>query len=196
MFGEVGTVQDSASLAGAIQCDLAVVGAGVAGLNALYAAAQYLPKSARVLLIDQKDGPAGMWNIAYDYVRLHQPYSMFTVGDLKWASRMPRDYRPGRDEVLDHLASSIDAVRKTVSLSTRVGAAGARRGWTRCLRFSRITRNARCLSPTATGHSGSGRTDARNPGEVQHGPSVQQSITVHSMLAPLLSRQRRSNRRQ
>lgn len=62
MFGEVGTVQDSASLAGAIQCDLAVVGAGVAGLNALYAAAQYLPKSARVLLIDQKDGPAGMWN--------------------------------------------------------------------------------------------------------------------------------------
>jgi NADPH-dependent 2,4-dienoyl-CoA reductase/sulfur reductase-like enzyme len=62
MFGEVGTVLDSASLAGAIQCDLAVVGAGVAGLNALYAAAQYLPKSARVLLIDQKDGPAGMWN--------------------------------------------------------------------------------------------------------------------------------------
>jgi cation diffusion facilitator CzcD-associated flavoprotein CzcO len=46
---------------------------------------------------------------------------MFTVGDLKWASRKPRDYRPGRDEVRDHLASSIDAVRKTVSLSTRYG---------------------------------------------------------------------------
>ena len=34
--------------------ELVVVGAGIAGLNALYAAVQYLPPEARVLLVDQK----------------------------------------------------------------------------------------------------------------------------------------------
>lgn len=90
--------------------DLVVVGAGIAGLNALYAAVQYLPKNARVLLIDQKAGPGGMWNTAYDYVRLHQPHPMFTVGDMKWAWNKPRDYLAKRDEVRDHLASSVQAV--------------------------------------------------------------------------------------
>jgi len=99
--------------------DLAVVGAGIAGLNALYAAVQYLPKNSRVLLIDQKTGAGGMWNTAYDYVRLHQPHPMFTVGDLKWAWNKPRDYLAKRDEVRDHLASSLQAVAKRVDLSTR-----------------------------------------------------------------------------
>lgn len=90
--------------------DLVVVGAGIAGLNALYAAVQYLPKNARVLLIDQKAGAGGMWNTAYDYVRLHQPHPMFTVGDMKWAWNKPRDYLAKRDEVRDHLASSVQAV--------------------------------------------------------------------------------------
>ena len=64
--------------------DLVVIGAGISGLNALYAAADYLPKDASVLLLAQKAAPGGMWNTAYDYVRLHQPHPMFTVGDLKW----------------------------------------------------------------------------------------------------------------
>lgn len=101
--------------------DLAVVGAGIAGLNALYAAVQYLPKNARVLLIDQKAGAGGMWITAYDYVRLHQPHPMFTVGDLKWAWNKPRDYLAKRDEVRDHLASSVQAVAKAVDLSTLFG---------------------------------------------------------------------------
>ena len=101
--------------------DLVVVGAGIAGLNALYAAVQYLPKNALVLLIDQKAGAGGMWNTAYDYVRLHQPHPMFTVGDMKWAWNKPRDYLAKRDEVRDHLASSVQAVAKRVDLSTRFG---------------------------------------------------------------------------
>jgi flavin-dependent dehydrogenase len=40
--------------------ELVVVGAGIAGLNALSAASEYLPKGARVLLVDQKDAPGGM----------------------------------------------------------------------------------------------------------------------------------------
>lgn len=101
--------------------DLVVVGAGIAGLNALYAAAQYLPSNARVLLLDQKARAGGMWNTAYDYVRLHQPHPMFTVGDLKWAWNKPRDYLAKRDEVRDHLASSVQAVAGRVDLSTRFG---------------------------------------------------------------------------
>lgn len=104
-----------------VHFDLVVVGAGVAGLNALYAAVQYLPMTARVLLIDQKDGAGGMWNTAYDYVRLHQPHPMFTVGDLKWAWNKPRDYLAKRDEVRDHLASSVEVVGKVVHLSTQFG---------------------------------------------------------------------------
>ena len=94
-----------------VQYDLVVVGAGVAGLNALYAAVQYLPSSARVMLVDQKDSAGGMWNSAYDYVRLHQPHPMFTVGDLKWAWSKPREYLAKRDEVRDHLSGSLAAVQ-------------------------------------------------------------------------------------
>ncbi|MCR9134519.1 MAG: NAD(P)-binding protein [Alphaproteobacteria bacterium] len=60
--------------------DLVIIGAGIAGLNALHAASVYLPTSARILLIDEKDAPGGMWTMAYEYVRLHQPHPF-----LRWA---------------------------------------------------------------------------------------------------------------
>lgn len=101
--------------------DLVVVGAGVAGLNALYAATSYLPKGAKVLLVDQKDAPGGMWNTAYDYVRLHQPHPMFTVGDMRWDWGKRRDYLAKRDEVRDHLASSLKPVSDAVDLETAFG---------------------------------------------------------------------------
>lgn len=101
--------------------DLVVIGAGIAGLNALYAATHYLTKDARVLLIDQKQAPGGMWNIAYDYVRLHQPHPMFTVGDLKWNWTKPPGYLATRDEVQQHLARALDRVSKAVNLETVFG---------------------------------------------------------------------------
>ena len=101
--------------------DLVVVGAGIAGLNALFASTGYLPKGARVLLIDQKSAAGGMWNTAYDYVRLHQPHPMFTVGDLKWDWRKPADYLAARDEVHEHLAKSLTPIASQVSLTTEFG---------------------------------------------------------------------------
>ena len=98
--------------------ELVVVGAGIAGLNALSAASEYLPKNARVLLVDQKDAPGGMWNIAYDYVRLHQPHPMFTVGNMKWNWRKPRSYLAGRDEVQSHLSSSLAPMGEKIALET------------------------------------------------------------------------------
>ena len=101
--------------------DLVVIGAGVAGLNALYAASEYLPKGARVLLVDQKDAPGGMWNTAYDYVRLHQPHPMFTVGDMTWDWRKPRDYLAARNEVQAHLSRALTPVGQKVDLQTAFG---------------------------------------------------------------------------
>lgn len=98
--------------------ELIVVGAGIAGLNALSAASEYLPKNARVLLVDQKAAPGGMWNTAYDYVRLHQPHPMFTVGNMKWDWRKPRDYLAGRDEVQEHLSSALGPIGQKVALET------------------------------------------------------------------------------
>ena len=113
------TVQKSEQVASTFE--LVVVGAGVAGLNALYAATEYLPRGAKVLLIDQKQSAGGMWNTAYDYVRLHQPHPMFTVGDMKWNWKKPRDYLAKRDEVKGHLSGAIAAVAQTVDLETGFG---------------------------------------------------------------------------
>ena len=101
--------------------DLVVIGAGIAGLNALYAASEYLPEQARVLLLDQKPAPGGMWNTAYDFVRLHQPHPMFTVGNMSWNWNKPRDYLATRDEVQSHLAKSLDPVAAKVSLHMAFG---------------------------------------------------------------------------
>ena len=98
--------------------ELVVVGAGIAGLNALSAAAEYLPKGARVLLLDQKDAPGGMWNTAYDYVRLHQPHPMFTVGNMKWNWNKSRDYLAAREEVQNHLSSALAPIGEKVVLET------------------------------------------------------------------------------
>lgn len=63
-----------------IACDLCILGAGIAGLNALFAASRYLTRDQKVVLIDRRPNAGGMWNAAYDYVRLHQPHPMFTAG--------------------------------------------------------------------------------------------------------------------
>lgn len=101
--------------------DLVVVGAGISGLNALFAATDYLPENARVLLVDQKQMAGGMWNTAYDYVRLHQPHPMFTVGDLPWTWDKPATYLARRDEIRDHLARALDPISGKVALETRFG---------------------------------------------------------------------------
>lgn len=101
--------------------DLVVIGAGIAGLNALHAAKHYLPNGAAVLLIDEKPTPGGMWNLAYDYVRLHQPHPMFTVGDIRWSWSKPRTYLAKGDEVRDHLAATLEAVAEGLNLKTCFG---------------------------------------------------------------------------
>ena len=101
--------------------DLCVVGAGYAGLNALVVATQYLAVTARVLVLDKHQQAGGMWNDAYSYVRLHQPYEMFTAGNIAWTLGRERSYLATRDEVAAHLRHCFDVVSKRLSLDARWG---------------------------------------------------------------------------
>jgi cation diffusion facilitator CzcD-associated flavoprotein CzcO len=42
-------------------CDLCIVGAGLAGLNALFVASQYLSRDQKVILVDRRPRVGGMW---------------------------------------------------------------------------------------------------------------------------------------
>lgn len=84
-------------------CEVCIIGAGIAGLNALYVATQYLKKTDRVIVIDKRDGPGGMWADVYDYARLHQPHPTFTVGDMPWNWGKSPDYLAKGWEVQEHL---------------------------------------------------------------------------------------------
>ncbi len=101
--------------------DLCVVGAGVAGANALFVAGQYLPAGARVLLLDKHPRPGGMWNETYSYVRLHQPHRLFTVGNLRWKLDQPPEYLATRDEIMAHLGRCFDTMRKRLDIDARWG---------------------------------------------------------------------------
>jgi hypothetical protein len=88
-----------------LDCELCVVGAGYAAVNGLNAAAKYLKKGARVVVVDENETWGGQWVRQYDFVRLHQPYQMFTAGDQPWALDRDPSHLATRREVLDHLAS-------------------------------------------------------------------------------------------
>lgn len=88
-----------------MDCELCIVGAGYAALNALNAAAKYLNKGDRVVVIDRNETWGGQWLGQYDFVRLHQPYFLFTAGDQRWRLDRDRSHLATRREVLDHLAT-------------------------------------------------------------------------------------------
>ncbi|HXS34266.1 MAG TPA: FAD-dependent oxidoreductase [Solirubrobacterales bacterium] len=101
--------------------DLAVVGAGVAGLNALAVASQYLTKDQRVLIVDRRSRVGGMWVDTYQYVRLHQPHQLFTAADIKWTLDADRAYLATKGEVLDHFSHCVDVVKGRVGLDEWLG---------------------------------------------------------------------------
>jgi cation diffusion facilitator CzcD-associated flavoprotein CzcO len=103
------------------RCDLCVVGAGYAGLNALSAASQYLSPDQRVVLVDRRERVGGMWVDIYPYVRLHQPYRMFTAGGIRWDLDDVPSHLATKDEVLDHLQRCLDVIRRRVVVDEYFG---------------------------------------------------------------------------
>lgn len=101
--------------------ELCIVGAGIAGLNAAFVAARYLPEGARVLILDRHEQPGGMWNDAYSYVRLHQPYSFFTAGNIPWSLTADRSYLARGDEVQAHFRHCFQVISRNLDIDARWG---------------------------------------------------------------------------
>ena len=102
-------------------CDVCIVGAGVAGLNALFVASEYLSRDQKVILIDRRPRVGGMWVDTYPYVRLHQPHPMFTAGNIKWTLGQNRSYLATKGEVLDHFAYCLDTIKQRVRVDEYFG---------------------------------------------------------------------------
>ena len=101
--------------------DLCIVGAGIAGLNALVVASEYLGPDGSVVLVDRRDRPGGMWVDTYDYVRLHQPHPMFTAGDIRWNLDEDRSHLATKNEVLDHLQHCFEVAASRVKVTELFG---------------------------------------------------------------------------
>ncbi|OBH91280.1 FAD-dependent oxidoreductase [Mycobacterium sp. E2733] len=102
-------------------CDVCIVGAGIAGLNALFAASRYLSRDQKVILIDRRARVGGMWVDVYPYVRLHQPHPMFTAGNIEWTLGKDRSYLATKGEVLDHFQHCVDVIRERVQVDEYLG---------------------------------------------------------------------------
>jgi hypothetical protein len=101
--------------------ELLIVGAGIAGLNALAVAGKYLTPRDRVVLVDSRHQASGMWLDTYDFVRLHQPHAIFTAGNTPWQLDKPASHLATRDEVVDHLLHCVEVARGKVHLEERYG---------------------------------------------------------------------------
>lgn len=101
--------------------DLIVLGAGIAGLNALSVATDLLGTNGRVLIVDRRAQPGGMWHDTYDFVRLHQPHPFFTAGNIPWTQGHPRDHLANRTEVVDHMAHCLEVCSARCHVDTGFG---------------------------------------------------------------------------
>ncbi len=102
-------------------CDVCIMGAGLAGMNALFVASRYLTPRQRVILVDSRPRVGGMWVDTYPYVRLHQPHGMFTAGNIDWTIGREPAYLATKGEVLDHFAHCLDVIRQRVRVDTFLG---------------------------------------------------------------------------
>ena len=95
-----------------VEADLIVVGAGYAGVNAVYAAMKHLPKKARIAWIDTRKSIGGQWVDQYDYVRLHQPYETFSVSGHSWNRNWHWTHLASKPEILQYFEEAITAGQK------------------------------------------------------------------------------------
>jgi len=103
------------------RCDVCIVGAGLAGLNALFVASRYLSRDQKVILVDRRERVGGMWVDTYPYVRLHQPHGMFTAGNIKWTLGQDPSHLATKGEVLDHFDHCLNVIKQQVRVDERFG---------------------------------------------------------------------------
>lgn len=114
--------QPSTPATGDVQrADLCIVGAGIAGLNALFVASRYLSREQKVILIDSRPRVGGMWVDTYPYVRLHQPHPMFTAGNIGWTLGKEPGHLATKGEVLDHFEHCVAVIKERVRVDEYFG---------------------------------------------------------------------------
>jgi len=101
--------------------EVCIVGAGIAGMNALVVASGYLPSAARVALVDSRHRVGGMWVDTYDHVRLHQPHGNFTAGNIKWALKVEPSHLATQNEILDHFERCYDIAKERLDIVESFG---------------------------------------------------------------------------
>lgn len=101
--------------------EVCIVGAGITGMNALVVASAYLPKSAKVALVDGRKRVGGMWVDTYDYVRLHQPHGIFTAGNIPWALGREPSHLATKPEVLGHLQRCYGIAKERLDVEESFG---------------------------------------------------------------------------
>lgn len=85
--------------------DIVIVGAGFSGLSALVVANKYLSDGEYALIADVRSSFGGHWHDVYSYVRLHQPYQLYTTYDKKWNLKSDPWYLAKGHEVVNHFLS-------------------------------------------------------------------------------------------
>ena len=93
-------------------CALVVIGAGYAGLNALNAAAKYVPEGSTVVVVDAGRAWGGQWPDQYDFVRLHQPHVAYTAGERTWSITQQKgeSYLAQKHEILQHFEDIVSKI--------------------------------------------------------------------------------------
>lgn len=106
------------------RCELCVIGMGVSGLNALSSSSEYLSKKDKIIIVDkQKPQQAigGMWNNVYQFVRLHQPHPLFTVGNQKWQVGKNASHLASKSEILNHFNACYQHLKDQFSITEMFG---------------------------------------------------------------------------
>lgn len=103
------------------ECEVAIIGAGIAGMNALFVACQYLSPDQRIILVDSRSRAGGMWVDTYPYVRLHQPHEFFTAGNIPWELDVERSHLATKGEVLDQFEHCMRVLQGKARIDTFFG---------------------------------------------------------------------------
>jgi hypothetical protein len=107
----------SHSISKTLACDYLVIGAGAAPLAFVDTLLTELP-STKVILIDKKAQPAGHWQDAYGFLRLHQPSVVYGVASKQlegnWLRLMatkftfPWNHRATKNELLKYFGDFVE----------------------------------------------------------------------------------------
>jgi len=96
-------------------CDVCVVGAGYAGLNAVNSASKYLSPGDRIAVVARTGAWGGHWPTQYSFCTLHQPFPGYSIGEHEWdllRAKDPAQHLATRMEILSHFEDCVRRIKE------------------------------------------------------------------------------------